>query len=134
MENQNQNQPEPQPIPQQIVNQPDAKKDIARDIKNFITQTYVSFKKKKIFMVLVILFGIIILIIITGTIYRLSKSSNQKPIATNSPKPVPTQEIVFTEESKKSKSVIETLREKIQKIDISQRYLTPPNIDFKVDF
>ena len=99
-----------------------------------LSSAYRNIKNKKIFKIIVVLFGIILFIIISGTIYSLVKNLGKKQVNLVSPSPVPTQEIILTEESKKSQSILEGLKTKILNLDIYQKHLTPPNIDFDISF
>lgn len=140
MEQQTNQQPTPQNgIPQDsqapvVAEQTMEKQSSFNRFKNEVLKGYESFKKNKYFKVIVGLFAFMLFIVIAGTIYRISHSAPQVATATPSPRPVPTREVIFTEESKKSKSEIELLREDVKKLDIEQKYLTPPTVNFDIKF
>ncbi len=144
MENQNNQQPTPQApqmpidpmVPQPIVATPpipETPKPKGK-ITNLIKDIYINVKNKKIFKLIMILFGIIVSIIILGSIYSLIRNTDNKQPILPSPTPAPTPQIILTDESKKSQSILEELRNKILNLDINQKHLTPPSIDFDISF
>lgn len=145
MENNNQNNNPTQSVPTinpaPVVNQPPInntpvpeppkpKKGISELIPKVIAKIKAN---KKLSILLISFLVMIILIIITGSIYSLIKSSNKK-IVIVSPTPVATAEVMLSEESKKSESKLKELKNKILNLDIEQKHLTPPNIDFDISF
>jgi hypothetical protein len=144
MENQNNTQPtqplEPQatsPVASQpqvdVPSVPEAPKPKAK-IKDQVKETYLKVKDKKMFKILAVLFGIIFLLIVVGSIYSIVKNSNRNQAVLPSPSPQATAPVMLTEESKKSKSTLEELKSKILNLDVNQKHLTPPNIDFDISF
>ena len=89
---------------------------------------------KKLSILLISFIAIIILIAVTGSIYSLIKNSNKNNVASVSPTPIATSEVMLSEESKKSESKLKELKNKILNLDIEQKHLTPPNIDFDISF
>lgn len=122
------NQP---PVPVAAI--PEAAKPKGK-LTDLIKDVYTNIKGKKIFKLLAILFGIIFFIIIIGSIYSIVKNSRGNKTVLSSPSPVATAQVILTEESKKSKSVLEELKNRILNLDINQKHLTPPSIDFNISF
>lgn len=94
------------------------------------------YSNKKIFRIIVSLFSLIILIIITGIIFRLTKGNKVK--ITVKTTPTPDTQIAAEENNKKpldlAKEELQKLKIEIKNLDISQKRLQSPTVNFKVDF
>lgn len=93
------------------------------------------YSNKKIFWLITSLFSLIILISISGLIFRLVRSNQKTTIQTSTPTPMAQTQ---TEEKKEpldlAKEELTKLDGQIKNLDIKQQKLMPPAVDFKVDF
>lgn len=89
-------------------------------------------ENKKLFRLAVILLGAMFIIIIVGFFFSVFKNRGGPEVAV-SPTPQPTQ-IFENPEANKNIEKLKNLKEKMFNIDIYQKRLSPPTINFKVDF
>ena len=91
---------------------------------------------KKVFWLIVTLFSLVVLITIAGVIFRLASGKAKKILQISTPSPKT--EISLEQKKKEpldlAKEELIKLDDQIKNLDINQKRLTPPRVDFKVDF
>jgi hypothetical protein len=120
------NQAQIPPVP--IKPKPDLRQ-LAKDMFNKI------YANKKIFWILISLFSLILLLIIVGTIFKLTGGKAPTLVQEETP----TLQSIGVPEAKKepldlAKEELVGLEKQIQDFDINQKRLQPPSINFKIDF
>ncbi len=123
---------QPQTNPQENI---PAKTGVNKDkLKELLGEVFSKITaNKKLTIVLVSIVSIFVLVIIAGIIFRLVNSSKQgAAVATPSPEATP--QVILTDESRANELRLKQLREDIQKIDVNQKYLTPPTLEFEINF
>lgn len=100
--------------------------DLLKDVFKNVRQN------KKLMRLVIIILGIFVFIITTGLIYSFfgrNRSTATKVLAT----PTPIQDLNTVVEDE-IQTKLKNLKQKILNLDIHQKRLSPPNLDFKVDF
>lgn len=125
---------EQNPIPNQTpINQPVAPTLMRPRFSDLLRDIFKKFREnKKLFRLTVIILGIMFIIIVVGSLFSVFRNQ-RKPKTLASPTSQPTK-IFENLEANKNAEQLKNLKEKILNLDIYQKRLTPPTIDFKVDF
>ncbi len=139
MNDQNTNQPiEPSlpPTPTPTVPQPIAKTRLVDKISAKIPPKVKEalkkfYENKKIFLPVSIAFGLLLLTLIIGILFGSRGEAPQTVEATPTPK---SQETGTQESSASSETKLEQLKNQIEGLDIDQKRLQPPTVDFKIKF
>ena len=120
----------PPPVPQPI--RPKISDLVKEVFKKFYEKNSVSGNGKKIFRLVVAIFGVLILVIVAGLIFSASKNGGE--IKLFSP-PTPEATIVPGKESEDENiTKLKGLKEKIFNLDIYQKRLSPPSVNFTISF
>jgi len=96
------------------------------------------YSNKKIFLPIVIAFGLVFFVIILGVIFG-NRTANQKALKTPTPAPTPTtfstpSASQFDEVLVSSQKKLNDLKTQINALDVRQSRLKPPTLDFNVKF
>jgi len=111
--------PVPQPIRPKIL---DLVKGVAKKM----------YENKKIFRLMIIILGALLLVTIAGLIFSAAKNRGQIKIAV-SPTPQATLQALEKNEDENI-TKLKLLKEKIFNLDIYQKRLSPPSLNFDISF
>ena len=124
------NQETTNPVPPEMVPQvpKPAAKQLFKDFFDKIRQN------KKIFWLIVSLFSIIVVITIAGIIFRLIKGQKDASFV-----PSPTTKVAVVEQKEEepldlAKQELESIEARIKDFDIYQKRLSPPAVNFDIEF
>lgn len=102
-------------------------------LKNVFGKLY---ENKKMFYLVMSLLGLIVLIIVAGVIYKMSRNLSSRSKVTLTPPPVA--ETITTNENltplEKMENDLKATKVKIDALDVKQLPLTPQIIDYKIKF
>lgn len=111
--------PAPQPPRPKIL---DLVKEVAKKI----------YENKKIFRLMIIVLGILLLVTVAGLIFSAAKNRGQIKTAVS---PTPQATLQASEKNEDENiTKLKLLKEKILNLDIYQKRLSPPSVNFNISF